>query len=553
MFIEVLTPQGSVVNGDECPAFAPGHKAYSPQLTSVVTSHSATTAAQGVARYSTVASTTSGGPSFVVDAATLPGGDLLVIADPTSGVTSTLDRLLLLELSVTGGALAVAVLVGLWLVRLGLRPLQSVVQTAEAITGGDLVHRVPHATTRTEMGRVAEALNVMLERIQSGFDELQASETRLRRFVSDASHELRTPIAAVSAYAQLFTLGAAKGDDDMGRVMVGIEHETGRMAHLVEDLLVLARVDEQPPLDAELVELVGLVMESVQTARMIGPQWPIVFEAGDVVEVTGDPVALRQVIDNLLKNVRAHTPVGTATTVRVGQVDGRAVVEVEDEGPGPGRLRRGARLRAVLPIRPFAFARDTGGAGLGLAIVASIVKAHGGSVEAARGRTGGALFRIVLQLRRKLLADPGVGSLRVALGHRRVGEHHHPVGGAGVHVEVCRHPGLVEAGGVEDVLVAKSVDTAHADVRRWEPGEVRGPRRARRTGVCRACRRGRRGTNASQRCWSGGSRHRGRRADWMAWSGDRRAWDSREAENARGLRPGPGPATPGRPPGHPRR
>jgi signal transduction histidine kinase len=398
MFIEVLTPRGSVLKGDECPAFAPGHKAYSPQLTSVVPSQAATTAAGGVARYSTVSSTTSGGPTFVVDAATLPGGDLLVIADPASGVTSTLDRLLLLELSVTGGALAVAVLVGLWLVRLGLRPLQSVVQTAEAITGGDLVHRVPHATTRTEMGRVAEALNVMLERIQSGFDELQASESRLRRFVSDASHELRTPIAAVSAYAQLFTLSAAKGGDDMGRVMVGIEHETGRMAHLVEDLLVLARVDEQPPLEAELVELVGLVMESVQTARVIGPQWPIVFEAGDVVEVTGDPVALRQVVDNLLKNVRAHTPEGTATTVRVGQVDGRAVVEVEDEGPGLADCDSALVFERFFRSDPSR-SRDTGGAGLGLAIVASIVKAHGGSVEAARGKAGGALFRIVLQLR----------------------------------------------------------------------------------------------------------------------------------------------------------
>jgi two-component system, OmpR family, sensor kinase len=398
MFIEVLTPKKSVVNGDECPAFAPGHKAYAPQLASVVTSHSATTAAQGVARYSTVTSTTSGGPSFVVDTATLPGGDLLVIADPTSGVTSTLDRLLLLELSVTGGALAVAVLVGLWLVRLGLRPLQNVVRTAEAITGGDLVHRVPHANARTEMGRVAEALNVMLARIQSGFDDLQASETRLRRFVSDASHELRTPIAAVSAYAQLFTLSAAKGGKDLDRVMVGIEHETGRMARLVEDLLVLARVDEQPPLEAELVELVGLVMESVETARMIGPLWPIVFEAGDVVEVTGDPVALRQVMDNLLKNVRAHTPAGTTTTVRVGQVDGKAVVEVEDEGPGLADCDAALVFERFFRSDPSR-SRDTGGAGLGLAIVASIVKAHGGSVEAARGRAGGALFRIVLQRR----------------------------------------------------------------------------------------------------------------------------------------------------------
>jgi two-component system OmpR family sensor kinase len=322
-----------------------------------------------------------------------------VVADPLSGISSTLDRLLLLELAVTGGALAVAVLVGLWLVRLGLRPLRDVVRTAEAITDGDLIHRVPNANARTEIGRVAEALNVMLERIQSGFDELQASKTRLRRFVSDASHELRTPIAAVSAYAQLFKFGAAHGGDEMGRVMSGIEHETGRMARLVEDLLVLARFDEERSLEPELVELVGLALESVQTARLMGPEWPVAFEAGDVVELMGDPVALRQVIDNLLKNVRAHTPVGTVATVRVCQVEDRAVVEVEDEGPGLTDADSALVFERFFRSDPSR-SRDTGGAGLGLAIVASIVEAHGGGVEVRRGRAGGALFRITLPARK---------------------------------------------------------------------------------------------------------------------------------------------------------
>jgi two-component system OmpR family sensor kinase len=394
MFVEVLTSQGAVVKGDECPAFAPGHKEYSPALTSAQTSLSPTSG-QGVARYFTVASTTAGGPTFVVRTAALPGGDVLVVADPTSGIASTLDRLLLLEISVTGGALAVALVVGLWLVRLGLRPLRQVVRTAEAITGGDLVHRVPDANPRTEIGRVAGALNVMLERIQSGFSELQASESRLRRFVSDASHELRTPIAAVSAYAELFARGAVRDDDEMKRVMSGIEHETRRMAHLVGDLLVLARFDEQPPLEPELVELVGLVMESVQTARVVGPEWPIAVEAGDVVEVMGDPVALRQVVDNLLKNVRAHTPLGTATVVRVRRVSESAVIEVEDDGPGLADVDPDLVFERFFRSDPSR-SRDTGGAGLGLAIVASVVKAHGGSVGVGRGKAGGALFRIAL-------------------------------------------------------------------------------------------------------------------------------------------------------------
>jgi two-component system OmpR family sensor kinase len=164
----------------------------------------------------------------------------------------------------------------------------------------------------------------------------------------------------------------------------------------VEDLLVLARFDEQPSLEPELVELVGLVMESVQTARMVGPEWPIAFEAGDVVEVMGDPVALRQVIDNLLKNVRAHTPVGTATMVRVGRVDDGAVVEVEDEGPGLDDVESELVFERFFRSDPSR-SRHTGGAGLGLAIVASIVKAHGGFVEVGRGKAGGALFRVVLR------------------------------------------------------------------------------------------------------------------------------------------------------------
>jgi two-component system OmpR family sensor kinase len=235
----------------------------------------------------------------------------------------------------------------------------------------------------------------MLGRIESGFAAVQASEARLRRFASDASHELRTPIAAVSAYAQLFRFGAAKSEEELGRVMVGIENETGRMARLVEDLLVLARFDEESSQKPELVELVGLALESVQTAHLMASDWPIEFMAGDVVEVMGDPVALRQVVDNLLKNVRAHTSRGTTTFVRVIRIEDKAVIEVEDDGPGlddgdaPHVFERFFRSD---PSR----SRDTGGAGLGLAIVATIVEAHGGHAEAENGSRGGALFRIVL-------------------------------------------------------------------------------------------------------------------------------------------------------------
>jgi two-component system OmpR family sensor kinase len=395
MFLAVLNAGGQVVTGDECPAFIPGKKSYAPELAEVLKALRGHATGAGSSAYFTVNSAVSGGPAFRVQATPLSGGEFLLVADPLSDVSSTLDRLLLLEISVTGAALVLSVLVGLWLVRLGLRPLRDVVRTAESITDGDLVHRVPNANSRTEMGRVAEALNVMLGRIESGFTALQASETRLRTFVSDVSHELRTPIAAVSAYAQLFKFGAAKNENEMGRIMTGIENETGRMARLVEDLLALARFDEQRSAEPELVELVGLALESVETARLMGSDWPVTFTAGDVVEVMGDPVALRQVVDNLLKNVRAHTPRGTSTYVRVARIDDEAVIEVEDDGPGLSDVDASHVFERFFRSDPSR-SRDTGGAGLGLAIVATIVEAHAGRVEAERGGTGGALFRVVL-------------------------------------------------------------------------------------------------------------------------------------------------------------
>jgi two-component system OmpR family sensor kinase len=272
--------------------------------------------------------------------------------------------------------------------------LRDVVRTAEAISEGDLMHRVPNANTRTEVGHVATALNVMLGRIQRSFGDLQASENRLRRFVSDASHELRTPIAAVSAYAQLFKRGAAAHPEDLGRVMDGIERETARMGHLVEDLLLLARLDEHDPSALEPVELVGLAAEAVETGRTVGPDWPLTFVADDPVEVMGDRDALRQVVDNLLANVRAHTPSGTVTTVTVGRRGAEAFLEVADTGPGISEDQTGLVFERFYRADPSR-SRQTGGAGLGLAIVATIVRAHGGRTEAVRAPGGGALFRVV--------------------------------------------------------------------------------------------------------------------------------------------------------------
>ncbi len=396
MFIEVLSSAHGAVAGETCPAFTPGQKAYYPLLPTPITGFSRTASdPHEPVTFFTVASTSKDGPSFRVRASKLTNGDVLVVAAPIGDISSTLRRLLFLEILITAAALIAGIVVELWLVRVGLRPLRDVVDTADLISGGDLEHRVPNASERTEVGHVATALNVMLERIETSFDELQSSENRLRRFVADASHELKTPVAAVSAYAQLFNQGVADLESDLPRVMEGIEREADRMARLVDDLLVLARYDEPHPFVPEPVELTGLVAESIETARTVGPDWPVTFRAAEPVEVMGDWSALRQVVDNLLANVRAHTPAGTTVSVRVAREGDLAVVEVRDDGPGFDD-ERGAELFERFFRADPSRSRTTGGAGLGLAIVASILRAHGGRATATSSDSGGALFRVTL-------------------------------------------------------------------------------------------------------------------------------------------------------------
>ena len=314
---------------------------------------------------------------------------ILLVASPLGGVASTLHRLILIELIATAAVLGTLAALALWLVRLGLRPLRRIEQTAAAITAGDLSQRVGHPDPQTEIGRVGSALNTMLDRIED-------SDRRLRRFVADASHELRTPLAAVRAYAELFSRGAAARPEDLDRSMSGITREAERMSLLVDDLLLLARLDEGQPLEREPVELAELAAEAVETARAVDPGRPIDLEVHEA-RVLGDRARLRRVLDNLLGNVRSHTPAGTPAHVRVSSANGSAVIEVADDGPG---LPAG---EAESVFRRFYRAdasrsRDSGGVGLGLSIVAAIAQAHHGAVSAADGPNGGAVFRITLPL-----------------------------------------------------------------------------------------------------------------------------------------------------------
>ncbi|MDQ6909888.1 MAG: HAMP domain-containing histidine kinase [Actinomycetota bacterium] len=355
-------------------------------------------------RYLTVGPAQPGGPTFRVRAAILANGEQVILAVPLDDTQATLGRLLNIELAVTATALLVAVALGWWLVRVGLRPLADVETTAGAIADGDFDRRVPGDDASTEVGQLARALNTMLERIQAAFRdrdateaELRRSEARLRRFVADASHELRTPVAAVAAYAELFERGASDRPVDLARVMSGIRVETSRMGELVDDLLLLARLDEGRPLEQEPVELVAVAAQAVDAAVAVGPGWPVRLEAGRPVEVSGDAARLRQVLDNLLGNVRAHTPEGTSVVVRMSDEADGALIQVIDDGPGMTQDEAAHVFERFYRVDKSR-SRQHGGAGLGLAIVAAIVQAHGGEVAAKSAPGAGATFTVRLPL-----------------------------------------------------------------------------------------------------------------------------------------------------------
>jgi two-component system OmpR family sensor kinase len=225
---------------------------------------------------------------------------------------------------------------------------------------------------------------------------LEASESKLRRFVADASHELRTPLAAVRAYAELFTRGASKRPDDLERSMKGISRESERMSVLVEDLLLLAHLDEGRPLEEEPVALDGVVGEALETARTLEPARPIEVSLAPLT-VPGDRDRLRQVIDNLLSNVRSHTPPDAPLAVKLARENGYAVLSVDDSGPGMDADQVSHAFERFYRADPSR-ARASGGAGLGLAIVAAVVQAHGGKVEAESAPGEGTTFRVRLPL-----------------------------------------------------------------------------------------------------------------------------------------------------------
>jgi two-component system OmpR family sensor kinase len=340
------------------------------------------------------------GEHYRIYAAPRAGGGLTVVAVPFTQAVATLDQLLLVQALVIGGVLLALALAAWWIVRLGLRPLDRIGETAGAIAGGDLSHRVERAEPRTEVGRLGLALNAMLARLEEAFAERRASEERLRRFLADASHELRTPLASIRGYAELFRIGAARDGPDVEKAMTRIEDESARMGVLVEDLLALARLDEVRDIRREPVDMAALAGDAVDDARAVAPDREIDLQtsANGGLVLDGDPSQLRQVLANLMRNALVHTPPGTPIEVTVAGEDGKARVEVRDHGPGlpagdPAELFE--RFWRADPAR----GRGRAGAGLGLSIVAAIVAAHGGRAEAADAPGGGARFTVTLPLR----------------------------------------------------------------------------------------------------------------------------------------------------------
>lgn len=325
----------------------------------------------------------------------LPGDRYIVTATPLDNVDAT-TRNLIVVIAATGLSVLACVVGVTWLtIRRGLQPIDSMIGTAGLIASGDLSQRVEHEDATTEVGQLGQALNEMLARIEDSFAAKEASERRLRQFVADASHELRTPLTSIRGYAELFRSGAASDPAGLERVMARIESEGTRMGTLVEDLLLLARLDQGRPLRHEPVDLVTLTADALMDMRVIDPERPITFEHPDVAPILGDPDRLRQVIDNLLTNARVHTDTSTPVRVTIADHDPALHLSIADDGPGlaPADVERGFdRFFRVDTAR----ARSSGGTGLGLSIVASIVEAHGGQVTLTSEPGQGTTVTVVL-------------------------------------------------------------------------------------------------------------------------------------------------------------
>ena len=327
-------------------------------------------------------------------------GNYVVLAIPIDDIVATLNELLVREAIIGLVVIVATAALAFLIIRLGLRPLARMGGAAGLIAAGDYSRRVEPATRKTEIGRLGLALNAMLAQIEAAFAERTASERRLRRFIADASHELRTPLTSIRGYSEMLRRGAAESPTDAEVARRRIEEESVRMSALVDDMLLIARLDQGRPLDSKPVDLQVIARDAAADARAVAPQRDITLEAPASVVVSGDDTRLRQVVGNLVRNALVHTPAQTAVDIAVTTQNGTAQLSVVDHGPG---LPASDRERIFEPFyrADASRSRDSGGAGLGLSIVSAVVSAHGGRIRVRETQGGGATFDVELPLATK--------------------------------------------------------------------------------------------------------------------------------------------------------
>ena len=334
------------------------------------------------------------GVDYRMRAQPIRGGRTLALALPLDDVQESVRQLLAIVLVSGLAVLGVLGLVVWWVIHLGVRPVRRMTATAGAIAAGDLSQRVGEETPGTEAGDLGVALNGMLGRIEEAFDQRTKSEARLRQFVADASHELRTPVATIRGYAELYRTGGLEGDGRLDDAMRRTEEEAVRMGTLVDDLLHLARLDQGRPLERAPVDLGRLVEDAVGDARAVEPDGDITVAVGAPLTIVGDQARLHQVLANLLANARVHAP-GAPIVVTVREDGTDAVIEVHDEGPGMAEVDAARALERFYRA-DTSRSRQHGGAGLGLAIVDATVRAHGGTTEITSAPGGGTTVTVRL-------------------------------------------------------------------------------------------------------------------------------------------------------------
>ena len=335
------------------------------------------------------------GADFRVATTVLPSSlGSVIVAQSLADFDKTTHQIAVVFLLIGGLVLLFIAFASRQVIKVGMRPLERIEETAEKIAAGDLSARLDNYEPETEVGRLSTSLNIMLSRIEEAFDARMRSEDKLRRFVADASHELRTPLTAIRGFAELHRQGAVPDGEKTNELISRIEKESMRMGYLVEDLLMLARMDQSRELVIADVDLSALLQEAVTSAQAAGPDHAITTNIASGITTKGDADKIYQVVTNLLANARAHTPAGSAITVTVAKDGSDSLVTIADNGPGLSAEDQARIFERFYRVDSSRQRNSKDGSGLGLSIVDAVMRAHGGDVTVASELGKGAAFTL---------------------------------------------------------------------------------------------------------------------------------------------------------------